>query len=122
MIPLIGQYQLFLYTEPADMRKAFDGLSGLVASGLGRDPLDGSLYIFLNKRKNRMKCLVWDRDGFWLFYKRLEKGTFQIPIHTSGQAGIGLSHEQLMLILQGIDLDSIKRRPRYSRLKSDANG
>lgn len=118
MIPLIGQAQLYLYTEAADFRKAFDGLSGLISSRLGRDPLDGSMYIFLNKRKNRMKCLVWDRDGFWLFYKRLERGTFQIPIYASGQAGIDLSHEQLMLILQGIDLGSIRRRPRYSGLKT----
>ena len=118
MIPLIGQYQLFLYAEAADMRKSFDGLSGLVTSGLGRDPLDGSLYLFLNKRRNRMKCLVWDRNGFWIFYKRLEKGTFQIPVHQAGQTSICLSYEQLMLILEGIDLGSIKRRPRYSRPKA----
>jgi len=113
MIPLAGHYQLYLYTEAADMRKAFDGLSGLIASVLGRDPLDGSFYIFLNKRRNRMKCLVWDRNGFWLFYKRLEKGTFQLPAHSSDQAGIPLSYEQWMLILEGIDLGSIKHRPRY---------
>jgi transposase len=115
MIPLSGQYQLYLYTEAADMRKAFDGLAGLVSSVLGRDPLDGSLYIFLNKRRNRMKCLVWDRNGFWLFCKRLEKGTFQMPSYASGQSNIRLSYEQWMLILEGIDLSSIKRRPRYSR-------
>ena len=117
-MPLIGQTRLYLYTEPADMRKAFDGLSGLISANLGRDPLDGSMYVFLNKRRNRMKCLVWDHDGFWLFYKRLERGTFQTPVHTSGQAGIDLSYEQWMLILQGIDLGSIRRRPRYPGLKT----
>jgi transposase len=114
MIPLARQHRLYLYTQSADMRKAFDGLSGLVTSVLGRDPLDGSMYIFLNKRKNRMKCLVWDGDGFWLFYKRLEKGTFQIPVHAAGDDAVRLSYEQWMLILGGIDLNSIKHRPRYT--------
>ena len=113
MIPLASQYQLYLYTEAADLRKSFDGLSGLVTSVLGRDPLDGSLYVFLSKRRNRMKCLVWDRTGFWLFYKRLEKGTFQLPPHSADQAGLSLSYEQWMLILEGIDLRSVKHRPRY---------
>jgi transposase len=118
MMPLVSQTRLYLYTEPTDMRKAFDGLSGLISSNLGRDPLDGAMYIFLNKRKNRMKCLVWDRDGFWLFYKRLETGTFQIPALSSGQIGTDLSYEQWMLILQGIDLGSIRRRPRYASLET----
>ncbi len=113
MIPLAGQYRIYLYTEAADMRKSFDGLSGLVTSVLGRDPLDGSLYIFLSKRRNRMKCLVWDRSGFWLFYKRLEKGTFQLPQHSAEDNGLFLSYEQWMLILEGIDLRSVKRRLRY---------
>ena len=113
MIPLAGQYRLFLYTEATDMRKGFDGLSGLVSSRLGRDPLDGSLYIFLSKRRNRMKCLVWDRTGFWLFYKRLEKGTFQRPNHVAEDKALVLSYEQWMLILEGIDLRSIRQRPRY---------
>jgi transposase len=118
MMPLISPTRLYLYTEATDMRKAFDGLSGLISSTLGRDPLDGSMYIFLNKRRDRMKCLVWDRDGFWLFCKRLERGTFQTPVHPPGQAGMDISYEQLMLILQGIDLGSIRHRPRYSRLNS----
>ena len=113
MIPLAGQYQLFLYTEATDMRKSFDGLSGLVVSRLGRDPLDGSLYIFMSKRRNRMKCLVWDRTGFWLFYKRLEKGTFQLPSHAVEDTALVVSYEQWMLILEGIDLRSIRHRPRY---------
>ena len=92
------------------MRKAFDGLSGLVISVPGRDPLDGSMYIFLNKRKNRMKCLIWNGDGFRLFYKRLEKGTLQIPFHVTGEETIHLSYEQRMLILKGVDLSSIKHR------------
>ncbi len=113
MIPLSGSYQLFLYTEATDMRKGFDGLSGLVISRLGRDPLDGALYIFLSKRRNRMKCLVWDRTGFWIFYKRLEKGTFQVPVHSADDTALVVSYEQWMLILEGIDLSSIRRRPRY---------
>lgn len=118
MIPLAGQYHIYLYTKAADMRKSFDGLSGLVVSVLGRDPLDGSLYLFLSKRRNRMKCLVWDRTGFWLFYKRLEKGTFQLPPHTSEDKSLSLSCEQWMLILEGIDLHSVKHRPRYQGVQT----
>jgi transposase len=114
VIPLLGKNQLFLYAEATDMRRSFDGLSGMVTSVLGRDPLDGSLYIFLNKRRNRMKCLVWERNGFWIFYKRLEKGTFEIPIHMPEHSAICISYDQLILILEGIDLKSIKRRPRYN--------
>jgi transposase len=113
MIPLAKPNQLYLYTGATDMRKAFDGLSGIIISVLDRDPLDGSVYIFLNKRRNRMKCLLWDGDGFWLFYKRLEKGTFQIPLDANDQHALCVSYEQWMLILEGIDLASIKRRPRY---------
>ena len=96
------------------MRKAFDGLCGIISSVLNRDPLDGSVYIFINRHRNRMKCLVWDGDGFWLFYKRLEKGTFQIPLRAHDQHALAVSYEQWMLILEGIDLDSVRHRPRYS--------
>lgn len=95
------------------MRKSFDGLSGIVSSALGKDPLSGDVFIFINRRRDRMKLLVWDRSGFWLFYKRLEKGTFQFPPHPKLDCGIQLSYEELTMILEGIDLTSIKRHPRY---------
>ena len=76
MIAIPGGIRLFLRREPTDMRCGFDRLSNLVISCFGMDPLSGHLFIFLNKRCNRMKILVWDKDGFWIFWKRLEKGRF----------------------------------------------
>lgn len=118
MIPFVGRYTFYLYTPPTDMRKSFDGLFGLVTSTLGQDPMNGAMYIFLNRYRNRMKLLVWDRSGFWIFYKRLEKGTFQLPTHDPDQNALSVSYEQLMMILEGIDLNSVKRRPRFQQLVS----
>ncbi len=97
------------------MRKSFDGLYGIVTNILNQDPLSGAVYIFINKRRNRIKLLVLDNDGFWIFYKRLEKGTFQIPAVSSDASYLKITYDQLVMILQGIDLTSIKRRPRYHR-------
>lgn len=97
------------------MRKSFNGLYGIVTHILQKDPLSGAVYIFINKRRNRIKLLVWDNDGFWIFYKRLEKGTFQIPAVPSDASYLEITYDQLIWVLQGIDLTSIKRRPRYKR-------
>ena len=97
------------------MRKSFDGLCGLVTSALGRDPLTGDVYVFVNRRRDRIKLSFWDRTGFWLFYKRLEKGTFQIPRQPVVNASIELTYDVLLMLLEGIDLNSIKRRPRYQK-------
>ena len=105
----------FLYRHPTDMRKSFDGLSGLVTNHLEQNPLSGDVYVFLNRRRNRLKLLLWDGDGFWIFYKRLEKGAFQLPLFAENALSLELAYDQLLLMLQGIDLTSIKRRPRYRR-------
>ncbi len=110
MLALSAHLKFYLYPQAVDMRQSFDGLSGLVTTGLGRDPLSGEVYVFVNRRRDRLKLLVWDRGGFWIFYKRLEQGTFQRPAAT----GV-LPYEELLLILEGIDLTSIKRRRRYQR-------
>jgi len=115
MLPLFPQLRFYLYSQPTDMRKSFDGLSGIVTNELLGDPTSGDVYIFVNRRRDRMKLLVWDRTGFWLFYKRLEKGTFQIPPHTADQLSIKLSYEVLLMLVEGIDVTSIKRRRRYQR-------
>ena len=94
------------------MRKAYDGLSGEVRQFMGQNPLCGSLFVFVNRRRDRMKILVWDRHGFWLLCKRLEAGRFQLP--ASECSSLQLSHEELMLIIEGIDLRSVRRRKRYS--------
>jgi len=91
------------------MRKGFDGLSGLVRGGLSKDPLSGDVFIFFNKRRTQVKLLVWERDGFSIYHKRLEQGTYELPANTS----VELRGDELLLILQGISLKSIRRRKRF---------
>ena len=88
----------FLHSEPTDMRKSFDGLCALVQAGLGRSPLSGDVFVFLNRRRSHIKLLVWDRNGFVLYYKRLEEGTFERPASGS------LTWPQVMLLLEGVSL------------------
>jgi transposase len=113
--------RIFLCTQPTDMRKSFDGLIGQVHTFVGQDPLSGHLFLFLNRRRDRVKILFWERDGLVIWYKRLERGTFQqldlacYPNSTSGSAGVELSVTDLALILNGIDLATARRRKRYSR-------
>ena len=97
------------------MRKSFDGLIGLVQNQMQLKATEGDVFIFINKRRDRIKLLLWAGDGFWIYYKRLEKGTFQFPVHSSGEIDLEISHEQLMLILEGIDLNSVRKRARYHR-------
>ena len=96
------------------MRKGFDGLSGLVRSEMCGDPLSGDVFIFINRRRDRMKLLVWDRSGFVLWYKRLEQGTYELPASASGQKSVYISWEKLVLILEGVSLGSVVKRQRFS--------
>ena len=113
--------RVFLCTKPTDMRKGFDGLFGMVQEVLGQDPLSGHLFLFLNRRRDRVKVLFWERDGLVIWYKRLEAGTFQkldpaaSVDHKSGQAGLELSATDLALLLGGIDVTTAERRKRYAR-------
>ena len=79
MIGLTSHHKYYLYSEVCDMRKGFNGLSGIVRSKMKRSPLDGSVYMFINRRRDRLKMLVWESGGFMLYYKRLEQGTFELP-------------------------------------------
>lgn len=115
MFLTLSALRFYFCRRPADMRKSFDGLCGLVSAIPDHDPLDGAAYIFTNKRRNRIKLLVWDGDGFWIFYKRLEKGTFQVSYDIKSQGALQWSYEQLVMILSGIDVGSVKRRIRYKR-------
>jgi len=104
--------RFFLYRLPTDMRKGFDGLSGLVRSKLKLDLLSSDVFIFVNKRRDRIKLLMWDRTGFALYYKQLEQGTFEIPMgHGSS---VELRWSDLVMIMEGIEIKSIKRRKRYN--------
>ncbi|MBD3339136.1 MAG: IS66 family insertion sequence element accessory protein TnpB [Candidatus Lokiarchaeota archaeon] len=115
MFPVFPGLRFYLYSQPTDMRKSFDGLSGIVTNARLGNPTSGDVYVFVNRRRDRMKLLVWERTGFWLFYKRLEKGTFQIPPHSADQKTIELSYDVLMMLVEGIDITHIKRRPRYQK-------
>ena len=107
--------RVFLCTSPTDMRKGFDTLAVLVREGLGYDPLSGQLFLFVGKRRDRLKILYWDRDGYALWYKRLEQGTFRMPVAKPDAASIELKASELAMLLEGIDLRSIKRRKRFQR-------
>lgn len=112
MLGLSAAVRVYVATSPADMRKSFDGLAAL-ASGLDLDPLSGHLFVFVNRRRDRIKVLYWDRDGLVVWAKRLEKGTFRIPDATADR--VEMSAADLAALLAGIDLDSARRRPRYAR-------
>lgn len=113
MFALSAHLRFFLYRHPTDMRKSFDGLCGLVGSTLGKDPLSGDVYVFVNRRRDRIKLLLWDRSGFWICYKRLEQGTFQLPAPAEDSDSVKLPYETLVMILEGIDLRAIRRRRRF---------
>ena len=114
MFSLNDRYRYFLYCSATDMRKGFDGLSGLVRNDLGMDPLSGDVFIFINRRRTHIKLLVWEDSGFVVYYKRLERGRFEYPQINGGQRSVSISWRQLMLIIQGIDLKSVRQRKRFS--------
>lgn len=114
MLSLSVHQRYYLFRGHADMRKGFDSLCGLVRDHLQKDPLGGDVFVFINRRRNQIKLLCWEGDGFMLFYKRLEEGTYELPELKPEINQIELSSESLMLILRGISLRSIKRRPRYA--------
>jgi transposase len=104
---------IYLHAEATDMRKNFDGLISLVNNYMKKDPLKDGAFVFVNRPRDKMKILVWDRHGFWLLYKRLEAGRFQIPPFENGNDSVNITYEQLIMIIEGIDLKSIRRRKRY---------
>lgn len=120
MIGFTSSQRYYLSRQAADMRKSYDGLCGVVRQGLGRDPLRGEVFIFLNRRRTMVKLLVWDRSGFVVWGKRLERGTFELPQSSEAGASIILSWEELVLILEGVSLRSVRHRKRYSRPQAAA--
>jgi len=113
MLTIPSHVSMFLYTKPTDMRKSFDGLSGLVRSEFAADPLDGSLFLFINRRRDRLKILHFDGAGYWLYYRLLEAGTFEV-IASEGQC-VRIDSTQLAMLLGGVSLVGVKRRKRYQR-------
>jgi transposase len=109
MLNIPSTVSIFLYTEPTDMRKSFDGLSGLVRAELGADPTDGTLVLFINRRGDRLKLLHFDGAGYWLYYRLLEAGTFEV-IAAEGNC-VRIDATQLAMLLGGVSLVGVKRRP-----------
>jgi transposase len=113
MLSLPTSVRIWLATRPTDMRKSFDSLAEVVRQQLEGDPLSGQLFVFRNKRGDRVKLLYWDEDGFVIVYKRLEVGTFRFPAADAG--GVEIRAADLQMLLDGVDLASVKRGRRYRR-------
>jgi len=118
MFGLTEHHQYHLYTGVADMRKGFNGLSGIILDRMNGNPLDGNVYIFVNRRRNLIKLLLWESSGFILYYKRLEQGTFELPRVVKGGGGRRreIKWETLMLMISGISLQKIQHRKRYKKV------
>jgi len=114
MLSFSSRQRYFLYRGLTDMRKGFNGLSGLVRRYIPHELLSGDVFIFLNKRRDRIKLLVWDRNGFVVWYKVLEQGTFELP--DAQNDTLEMSWTDIQLLLEGIEIKSVKRRKRYQKM------
>jgi transposase len=111
--------RIWLATEATDMRCGFDRLAERVRGVIGQDPLSGHYFVFRSRRGDRLKVLLWDRDGFLLWYKRLESGVFKLPRVQEGARSLELRASELAMILDGIDVSKLKRVPRYARISEE---
>ncbi len=113
MLSLSSNQRIFAATSPVDFRKGFDGLVAIVRASFGEDPFSGNLFCFFNRRRDRVKLLVWDRNGFWLFYKRLERGTFERVVGAASR--VELDRAQMSMLLEGIDTKKTSFRRHFAR-------
>jgi transposase len=113
MLSLPASVRIWVATTPTDLRKSFDTLAEVVRQQFQLDPLSGQLFVFTNKRADRIKLLYWDEDGFVILYKRLEAGTFRLPKAEGGRVQVRAA--DLQMLLDGVDLESVKRSRRYRR-------
>ncbi len=120
MIHLPASVRVYLCTSPCDMRRGFDGLHALVTGVMQLDAFDGHLFVFANRRKDRVKILYWDRDGFAVWAKRLEEGAYAMPFGRDDESRHEITGQELGALLSGIDLSVAKRRKRYRRKSAEA--
>lgn len=114
MLTLPSTVRVHLCAQPVDLRKSFDGLAAATREIIGEDPLSGHVFVFLNRRSDRVKLLLWDRNGWLLLYKRLERGVFHLPREPqAGARHLVVEGPELALMLEGIDLRGARRRPRW---------
>jgi transposase len=111
--------RIWLATEATDMRCGFDRLAERVRGVIGQDPLSGHLFVFRSRRADRLKILLWDQDGFVVWYKRLEAGVFKLPRVKEGARSLELRASELAMVLDGIDVSKLKRVPRYARISEE---
>jgi transposase len=107
--------RIWLGVQPADLRKSFDSLAEVVRQHLEADPLSGHVFVFRNRRSDRVKLLYWDEDGYVIVYKRLEAGTFAFPVAEGQPARVTLRAAELAMLLDGVDWQNVRRRRRYRR-------
>ena len=115
MLHIEASCQYYLYSGDADMRKGFDSLCGIVSSQMQLDALSGAIYIFINKRRNQIKLLLWEGDGLSLYHKRLESGTYERPLMQEGKPDCMIAPQKLLFILQGVALQKIQYRKRFKK-------
>lgn len=113
MLMLPPTVKVYLSLRPLDLRKSFDGLSAATREVIRQDPTSGHLFVFLNRRRDRVKILAWDRNGFCLLYKRLEVGTFSLPSLDAATGSVEMEVSELAMMLDGVELKSVHRRPRW---------
>jgi len=113
----LGNARYYVYREATDMRKSFDGLCGLVSGRLGQSPMSGDVFIFVNKPRNRIKLLRWEPGGFVLFYKRLERGTFELPASKNGSLSSQIDYGELAMIINAISIKNTVKRKRFVNRK-----
>lgn len=114
MFTLSPTNSFHLYSQPTDMRKSFDGLSGLIQNNLESNPCNGDVFIFINKRRDKIKLLHWQGISFTLYYKRLEEGTFEVPIYDPEVGSVVLNYTQIVMLVDGLTIKNIKKRKRYA--------
>jgi transposase len=118
MFALTSSLNYYLYNSPTDMRMSFNGLCGIVQSRMRRSPISGEVFVFINKRRDHMKLLHWEYGGFILYYKRLESGTFELPVQNRHEPTSELFWPQLMMMVEGICLQGVRTRKRYLLTKN----
>jgi transposase len=116
VLTLPASVRIYVAAEAIDLRRGFDGLAAATRNVIGADPLSGHVFVFLNRRRNRVKLLVWDRTGYVLIYKRLERGTFRLATQPRfGERHVEMDAGELGLMLEGLDLRNARKRKRWRR-------
>ena len=113
MFSLTSVHDYYLYRHPTDMRKSFDSLCGIITSEMRDNPTSGHVYIFINRPRNKIKLLHWETGGLVLYYKRLEQGTIELPITTGKEIRMAIEWSTLVMMVEGISIENIKKRKRY---------